>query len=865
MKLPGRHLTDLRQEIHDHIEYETRENVARGMTPEQASEAARKAFGNVTRIEEDTRAVWIPVWLDELLQDVRYAFRVLRHSPGFAATVVLTLALGIGANIAVYNIIYRVLIQPLPFREPDRLVQLWENTPALPELQATVPDFEDWRAQTHSFDEMAAYTLQAMNKITMIGQGDPEMIQATMATSNLFPMMGVEPLLGRNFGADEERTKQNVGLISEKLWRSKFAADPGIVGKTIQLETGTFVVLGVISSRQAFPAWADFWMPFSFVDSNLRQRRKFHPLEVIARLKSGVAESQAQTDLRSIAERLRKDHAETNANVGAYLIPLARETTGDARPSLLIIWAAVGLVLLMACANLAQLVSARMVRRSQEMAARAALGAGAGRLMRQVLTESLVLAAMGGLVGGLLASGITKILRNLAGGAIPRMEWDGFQNPVWLFAVLLSVLCGVLFGLPAAWNATRSQSLGPSRTSGRSVTRERSRLSSVLMVVEVALAFVVLAGAVILFRSFALLLDENPGYQPHGVFTLQVPLPSTRYPINKTGPFFDDRLLPAVKNLPGVTDVAAANSPPMSLGRTEHSRFATRFGIEGRTFEPGQFPVAQLRWVTPEYFHLLGISLKRGRYLNQDDRNQPRYLINETLARRYFPGQDPTVKRILMNVVDPHPVTIEIAGVVGDVREMGLDEEVAPTLYTIGTSPVMTLLVRTGVDPRQMAATVRRVVYGLDPMIAVSDGETLDQYVSDSLARRRFALLMIAAFAGIAVFLAAAGIYGALAYSVGGRLREFAIRAAVGATPANLLRMVFGEAAAIAIPGLAAGVLLSVAFAGFLRSEVYQLAPNDPASMIGTGVLLIAIIFLSAWLPAHRAARVNTGSALRAE
>jgi len=863
MRLFARYRADLEDEIRDHIERETEDNLARGMTPQEARSAARKAFGNPAIIQEDVRAVWIPVWVDHIFQDLRYACRMLGHNPGFAATVVVTLALGIAANTAVYNIVYTVLIQPLPFREPARLMQIWESTPALRQLQVTVPDFVDWRTQTHSFDQMAAYTLQAMNKITLIGQGDPEVIQATAATNDLFPMMGIQLLIGRSFTAEEERTKQNVGLISEKLWRDKFAADPTITGKTIQLETQSFIVLGVIPGRQAFPVWADFWMPFTFIEPGLRERRKFHPLEVIARLKPSVTERQAQTEIQAIAERLKKEYPDTNGTVGAYLTPLASETTGDVRPSLLLIWAAVGLVLVIACANLAHLVSSRMLLRAPEMGVRSALGAGARRLIRQVLTESLLLAAAGGIAGALLAAAVTKILKNIAGSAIPRMEWGGFQDHVWLFALSVSLVCGVLFGLPAAWSASRQQaSPTPARPGGRSVTRTKSWLSSALMVMEIALAFVVLAGAFVLVRSFTLLLSENPGFQSQGVLALQVPLPSSRYQGKQTDQFFVARLLPALKAVPGVQEVAVTNSPPMSLGRTEHSRFATRFGIEGRTFEAGQYPVAQLRWMTPEYFHVLGISLKEGRWLTENDRNQPRYLINESLARRFFPGEDPTSKRLLMNVVDPHPVAVEIAGVVSDVREMGLDQEVEPMLYTIGSSPVMTLLVRTALDPTRITQSVRKVIGGFDPGIAVSDGRALDQYVRDSLARRRFALWAMIAFASLAVFLAAAGIYGSLAYSVGGRLREFGVRAAVGATPSRLLRLVFGEAAAMAIPGLVAGALLFLALSRLMRSEVYQLSPNDPASALGAGLLLILIVFFSAWLPARRAARVNVGAAL---
>jgi putative ABC transport system permease protein len=853
-------------ELRFHYDCQVADNVTDGMGEQDARRNARLQFGGIEQIKEECRDARGTRWNENLFQDIRFALRLLRKSPGFTITAVATLALGIGANTAVYNIVYDVLIQPLPFYEPDELVQVWETHPSLRQVQVTVPDFEEWKTQTRCFDQMAAYTLQAMNKVTLIGAGEPEVIQATMATSDLFSMMGIEPLLGRTFTAEEERTKQNVGLISEKLWRTHFGADPAIVGKRIQLETETFTVIGVISDRQRFPVWADFWMPSTLIESELRETRKYHPLEVIARLKRGVTSGRAQTEMQAVAQRLANDHPDTNGTIGAYVIPIAREMTGDVQRPLLIVWAVVGLVLVIACANLAHLVLSRMLVRHDEIEIRAALGAGSIRVIQQVLTENLLLAILGAGAGWSVAVAGTKILQNIAGDYIPRMTWVGFHGPVLLFAISVSLVCSVLFGLPAAWSASSVRTrIGISRRSSRSVTRARARLSSTLMVAEIALAFVVVAGAILLVRSFALLLNENPGFRAEGVFAIQVPLPSSRYHGDQVAQFFTTRLIPGIKAVPGVQEVAATNSIPMTLGRTEHGRFATRFGIKGRMFEPGQFPIAQARWVTPEYFHTLRIPLRKGRWLTEADRDKPRYLINETLARRFFPNQDATTKRLIIGVMDPHQDLVEIAGVVGDVREMGLDQEVEPTLYMIGTSPVMTLLLRTAQDPRQIAQAVRKVIQRADPLIAITQGETLDGYVSDSLARRRFALRIVVIFAGISVFLAAAGIYGSMAYTVGARIRELGVRAAMGATPSNLLGMILGEAVAIAVPGLAVGAVLSIAVARLMRTEVYQLSPTDAASMINASILLTITILLSAWPSAGRAARMDVGSALRAD
>jgi predicted permease len=796
------------------------------------------------------------------LAPLRQAIRSLRRRPAFALAAILTIALGMGANTAVYQVIYAVLLRPLPFRDPQRLVQLWESTPILPQLQATVPDFEDWRNQAHSFSQMAAYTFQEMNRVTLVGQGEPEIVQATNATADLFPAMGIQPLLGRGFSAADDRAKRPVALISEKLWRRKFGADPAIVGRTLRLETESFTVIGVVPTRQAFPEWADVWLPFSWIEPELFNTRKYHPLEAIARLKPGATEEQAQTEMHALAARLAAEHRETNGTVGAYIVPLARQITGDVRPALLLVWVAVGLVLLMACANLAHMLLARMLDRRQEMAVRVALGAGRGSVMRMVFTESLLLALVGGVAGAALAGAANGVLQRMAQGQIPRLEPLGFAGHAPVFVLAASILCGALFALPACAQAFR---VPAAPAAGRSMSKPRSTLRAILIAGEVAMAFVVLTGATLLVRSFVALLSEDQGFQAKDVLAMEVPMPSSRYDWNKAARFLNTRLLPAVRALPGVVDAAAANCAPMSLAPGAHSRYATRFGIEGRTFEPGRNPVAQFRWVTPDYFRVLGIPLKKGRLLTEADEGKPVYMINETLARRFFPHEDPTAHRLIMGVMDPHQDFIEIAGVAGDVRDMGLDEAVPPTLYLISSSPGMTLLVKTAGDPMRLAAPIRDAIHRADPEIAVLKVAPVDQYVAESLARRRFALTLLAAFGALAALLTAAGIYGMLAYSVSGRAREFGIRSALGATPAKLLRQIFNEGAAVTIPGLAVGVAASLACARLMKSMLYRLSPMDPLSLAAAAVLLSVITVLSVWLPARRAARIDPGSALRIE
>ena len=776
--------------------------------------------------------------------EMRSAVRSLRRRPAFALAAIFTVALGIGANTALFGVIYSVLIQPLPFRDPGRLVRIWETHPALPQLQVTAPDFRDWRSQARSFDSMAAHTLSAMNTATLLGQGQPEIVHGAMATPDLFPSMGIQPIVGRDFDDAEDRSKRPVAVISESLWRRKFAADSAIAGKQIRLDKQSFTVVGVVSKRQAFPEWADFWMPLSLLEPELQNRRKSHPLEVVARLKPGVTVEQAQTEIQSIARRLAQAHPDTNATVGAFVIPLALEKTRDIRPALLLAWAAVGLVLLMACANLAHLFLARMLERREELAIREALGAGAGHLIRQVLTESLLLAGAGGAVGVVLAVGVGRLLP---------AEQTSWQAPVWLFAIAISAAAGILFGLPACWHVLRERRFVAST---RSVVRGRSRVGFVLLAGEIAMAFLVLAGAALLARNFAALLSQPPGFQSERV--LEIPNLPLRADWEKS-------MLPALRRIPGVQDVAAVNSAPMTLGLAEHSRFATRFGIAGRTFDSGSFPVAQYRWATPDYFQVLEIPLRRGRWLTGSEADQNRVLINETLAQRFFSKQDPVGQHLLLGVMDAQQSSLEIAGVVGDVRDFGLDHEAEPMFYGISSGPVMTLLVKTKADPIQFAPKLREAMQALDAELPISKIQPFSQNVADSLARRRFALTLLGIFGALAALLTAAGVYGLLAYSVNARVREFGVRGAVGATRLNLVSMILREAAILMTPGLAAGLLLALAFSSVMKSFVYRLSPLDPWSLASAAVFLIFLTMFSALIPARRAAAVDLATALRAD
>jgi putative ABC transport system permease protein len=661
-----------------------------------------------------------------------------------------------------------------------------------------------------------------------------------MASPDLFATMGIQPLVGRAFSDAEDHDRIPVALLSESLWRRKFAANPAAIGRQVRLDGQSFRVVGVVPQRQAFPAWADLWVPLSLIEPDLSSRRKYHPLELIARLKPGVTPAQAQSEIQALAHRASAAHPDTNATTGAFVIPLAEETTRTIRPTLLLSWAAVGLVLLMACANLAHLFLARLAERRHEIAVRRALGAGPWQLIRQILAECLIIAVAGGVLGALCAS------------AFRYLETE-FTAPVWLFAAAITFASAVVYALPAAWRVWRAP-----LTSGSRVTR--SRLSGALIAAEVATALLVLTGAALLTRSFAAILDEKPGFRAQHVWVVpNVPLHRS---FDDAPAFLADHLLPALRGVPGVEAAAAANTAPLGLAASEHSRFATRFGLEGRTFNPGSYPVTQIRWITPGYFAALGIPLRAGRWLADSDAAPGRILVNETLARHFFPDQNPVGRHLVLGVMDAQQSKPEIVGIVGDVREFGLDRETEPAFYTLGASPAMTLIVKAdSLDP----AAIRAAIQSADPDIAVGTIRPLQQNLDDSLSKRRLAMTLLSVFAAIAAFLTAAGIYALLAQSVSTRLREFGVRAAIGASPAELVRMILRESLALTAPGLVVGVILALAFARLMKSFVYRIEPADPISIAAAAAFLTIIAAVSAWLAARRAAKVDPALALRAE
>ena len=794
------------------------------------------------------------------MSSLRQAVRSLARNPTFALTALLTIALGLGANTAVYSVIHAVLLEPLPFPHPNDLVQVWETHPQLRNLQVSVPDYLDWKRSVQSLD-LAAYTFQAMDKTTLLGQGAPKPIQATNASSDLFSVIGVKPLLGHIYKG-EERGHQPVVLISEQLWRRAFSADSNVVGHSLRLGSENFTVVGVLPQKSGFPVWADVWIPLSLIDPELLSTRKFHPLEVIGRLRPGARIGQAESEMEKISQQLGAANPATNSKIGAFVVPLIETMTGEVKPALMAAWIAVGLVLLIACANLAHLMLARALSRQHEVALRLALGASRLSALRMFFLETSVLSIAGSLLGMLVAYLILPAIRHLANGQIPRLEDAGLNLSVVLFGLFGSLFVAVLFVAPSYVQIFRS-GLNNLISSGnvRSHSGRPSWLSNVLMGSEVALALAVALAAITLLRSFSLTLHTDPGFRPNDVLAVHAPLVDKDW--QKSYNLLRNRLAPELAKIPGVSEVAAVNAIPMSLGITEHSRYATRFGIVGRDFEPGQFPTAQSRWCTTNYFHVLGIPLLRGRLLTAADHDQPRYLINQALAQRFFAHSDPVGKRLLFGVVTPHPESAEIVGVVGNVREFGLTSTPEPTIYSLDASPDMEMVLRTANPSKAVedaiAATMRRI----NPEQASGPVIKLSTYIAASISRQRFVLILIASFAGIAGCLSIVGIYGVFSYSVTRRMREFGIRSAVGARREDIIAQIMRECLIVIAPGLLAGIGISAACAQFMRILLYRVSPTDPLS-VSLALLGVSISCLgSAIIPGLRAGQVDPALVLR--
>jgi len=818
--------------------------------------------------------------METLFQDLRYAFRMLLKRPGFTAVAVLALALGIGANSAIFSVVNGVVLRALPYKDPESLMMVWSRRPLLQvlagsqEFPVSAADFTDWRDQNQVFEQIAAFHTQPFN---ITAAGEPEFLGGVRASANLFSLLGIEAKLGRTFLPEEDQPGAgHVVVISHGLWERRFGSDPNIVGQKLTLNDEPYTVVGVMPpgfqfprkgempAGYQFPRQADLYTTLAWTPNQIDNRgREF--LAVVARLKPGVTVAQASADMDGIAERLKQQYPQFNANKEVLIVPLHQQVIGKVRTALLVLLGAVGFVLLIACANVANLLLARAASRQKEIAIRTALGASRSRVIRQLLTESVLLSLTGGTLGLLLSMWGVDLLMAISPANLPRVDAISVDVRVFAFTLAVSLLTGIVFGLVPAIQASKPDVNEALKEGGRTSSVGHNRFRSVLVVTEVALSLVLLIGAGLMIRSFVHLLNSSPGLKPQSVLTLDVGLPRTKYTGPQQAAFFQ-QVIERLKSLPGVQSAGAVYPLPLS-GAEE----GMGFGIEGRAaLAPGEVNSAGPGWVSPDYFNVMGIPLLRGRELTERDGiDSPRVLvINEAMAARYFPDEDPIGKRVAFDQVNNTPNWREIVGVIGDVKHSALDSDPKPEMYfpfTQFPSFFMTLVVRTSGDPLNLVAAARSEVLAVKNDQPISNVHTMEELLSNSIAQRRFNMLLLSIFAGVALLLAAVGIYGVMSYSVAQRTHELGVRMALGAQTSHVLALVVKQGMTLALAGVGIGLAAAFALTRILESLLYGVSSTDPLTFTVIALLLASVAFVACYLPARRATKVDPMVALRYE
>ena len=802
--------------------------------------------------------------MQKLWQDLRYGARMLLKKPGFALIAVFTLSLGIGANTAIFSVVNSVLLRPLPYPNAERLMTIWEDHRARngPVNEWTSPTgFEDWRDQAKSFDHVVA--LQNWQP-TLTGEGEPEQLFGAQVSHDTFAALGVTPALGRSFRPEEDqRGVESVVIISHKLWRQRFGADPSLVGKRISLNGESREVIGVMPAGFKFPiiAGADIWRPIQPALSPGCQRGCI-TVRVMARLKPDATETQARAELNSIAARIEQQFPDTNLKVGATLVPLHEFLVGPVKTQMLALLVAVGFVLLIACANVANLLLARSATREKEIAIRASLGAGRWRIARQLLSESLLLAVIGGAVGLSLAYGLVVLLVGFSPQGTPRLDEIGMDRRVLGYTMGVTVLTGLLFGAAPVWQLFKADLNQSLRDSGKGLQGARSgRALGALVIAETALALTLLVGAGLLIRSFIRLQRVDPGFSPRNVLTAVVTLPQAVYPERaQIAPFYS-QLLERVKALPGVRSAAAVSSLPLA-GNDNDAGFL----IEGRPEpKPDQRPVAWISSVSHDYFRTMGMRLVAGREFNErDNESSPKVvIISEATARRHFPNEDPIGKRIGNGRPDGWR---EIVGVTADVKHFGLNQDARVSMFfPHRQQPTrrMFIVARAAADPLSLSSALRGAVAAMDKNLAVSNISAMEEITAQSIGQERFTLLLLGVFSALALLLAVAGIYGVMSYAVAQRTHEIGVRMAVGAQTRDVLKMVVSQGMVLVSAGVGIGLASSLALTRFIRGLLFGVSATDPMTFAGVAALLALVALVACYVPARRASKVDPMVALR--
>jgi len=864
---------EFQTEIEEHVRLLSERYRGQGMTAEAAMLAARRQFGNTTLLEEDRRSLQTFPAIESVRADLTYAVRMLRKNRGFAAAAVVTLALGIGANTAIFSVCNAVLFKPLPYAEPSRIVTLWERQGDGTLSTVAPANFVDWRDASRSFTGMAAVRASSFTSSFILGgQSEASRLAGGQVSSSFFSVLGVRFVLGRNFLSEEDWPGNNrVAILSYAAWRERFGADRDIVGKAITLNDDSYTVVGVLPTGFQFGSTAadfqarsqaDIWVPLAL--DLQRLQRGTHPLRVIARLAPDVTLAQAQAELDVIAANMARLYPADNRDKGIAAVSLLERVTATVRAPLEMLLGAVGLVLLIACANVANLLLSRAAARQTEMAVRVALGASRGRLARQLLTESLLLAAIGGTAGFLFALAVTGALASHLPPDLSRAAGMAGDMRMLVFTAVISLATGTLFGLGPLFGNGRTSAGESLKQSHRVAGASHSRLRNGLAVAQISIAIILLIGAGLMAKSFWALTRVAPGFRSDGILTARLSLPRSRYPDNRTIAAFERELLATLSRKPGAQSAGLTTYLPLSGLDNGWS-----FVIEGRPPLPvGMYNMAKYRPASAGYFETLGIPLLRGRsFAPADTADSPWVtVINDSMAREYWGGQDPIGRRLQFG----SDTWRTVIGVVGDVRHEGLDEETKPEMYVPmeqapNTESSPTIVIRTALDTGAAAAELREAVAAIDRAMPVDQIETMEQLVSGSVAQPRFRMVILAAFSMLALVMASIGIYGVMNYLVIQRTREFGIRVSMGATRGDVLRLVLGRAAALIGAGTCVGLVGSVGLVRLIAKLLFGTAPLDPLTFAAAPALLAAVALAASYLPAWRATRVDPVVALRYE
>jgi putative ABC transport system permease protein len=805
-------------------------------------------------------------------QDIRYGFRMLWKTPGFTVVAIIAIAIGIGANSAIFSVVNAVLLRPLPYKEPERLVMMWETHPQTGRMGVAGENFREWKKQTQTLEDITLFTDADFN---LTKDGQPERVQGTAATANFFSLVKAEAALGRAFLPDEDQPEAaRVVVLSHPLWQRRYGADRGIVGKTVTINGEAATVIGVMPEN--FPSATQLWVPFVITPNQpITGGRSF---KALARLKSGTTVQQAQAEIDTIARRLETERPDFNTSWGVQLVPLHEQVVQSVRPVLFLLLGTVGFVLLIACANVANLLLARASGRQREIAIRTAIGASRKRIIRQLLTESMLLALLGGVLGLLLAFWGVDLLLAISPGNIPRTDEIGIDTTVLGFTVLITLLTGIIFGLAPALQHSQPD-LNESLKEGKKTSNAgfgRHRLRSAFVVAEVALALVLLIGAGLMVRSFWRLTRIDPGFNPQNVLTVQVPLSEAKYKDDQQAAAFHAQALERLRSLPGVEAVGTTHTLPLS-GSDSNRPFIVK---DVAPPEPGKEVGASYRVISSGYFRALGIPLVQGRDFNEQDTEKTTgvVMINQALARRHFASGDALGKQIRQGAVNSESPWLTIVGVVGDVRHAGLDAEPRPEMYFAysqvpiqGSTSIsrnsrrISFVIRTASDPAGLVSAVRREILSLDKEQPIAGVSTMEEYVSRWLAPQRFNMTLIAIFAVIALLLASLGVYGVIAYGVAQRTHEIGIRMALGAQAADVLRLIVGQGMALALIGVGIGLIAALVLTRFLASLLYGVSATDPLTFATVSLVLTFVALLACYIPARRATKVDPGVALRYE